>query len=236
MHSRKLLLLYIAIACFLSLAWFIPPMPRETLLQQLASFQALAQAKPVETALVFLVASTTLAYLAFPSMPIIYMAAGYYMDSVSGGVIVLVGSAFGGLGAFLLYRQHILRRPEASWKHHSPLKIWLTLLGLRLSPLVPAPLVNFLAAFFNASILQHMTTTLLGSAPLILFYVQIGRQGNELLYGQMPHWWHFSGFLIILAISSLLTAIGPWKSLLNEIKQLKDAAFASVAPSSRTSA
>jgi len=95
------------------------------------------------------------------------------------------------------------------------------LLGLRLSPLVPAPLVNFFAAIFNVSPLQYLTTSVLGSAPLVLFYAQIGQQGHHFLSGEPPHWQQFSGYLIILTLSTLLSAMGPWRSVLNELKQLK---------------
>jgi uncharacterized membrane protein YdjX (TVP38/TMEM64 family) len=100
-------------------------------------------------------------------------------------------------------------------------KVWLTLLGLRLSPIVPAPLVNFIAAIFDVSPLQYLTTSMLGGAPLILFYGQIGQQGHHLLSGETPHWQQFSGYLIILTLSTLLSAMGPWRSVLNKLKQLK---------------
>jgi uncharacterized membrane protein YdjX (TVP38/TMEM64 family) len=93
---------------------------------------------------------------------------------------------------------------------------------LRLSPLVPAPLVNFFAAIFYVSPLQYLTTSVLGSAPLILFYAQIGQQGHHFLSGETPHWRQFSGYLIILTLSTLLSAMGPWRSALKELKQLKD--------------
>jgi uncharacterized membrane protein YdjX (TVP38/TMEM64 family) len=236
MRNQKILFLYGAAVASLSLAYFISPISGGTLLQRLTGFEALAQANPVATALVFLAVSAALAYLAFPAMPLIYMAAGYCMDSFAGGAIVLLGSAFGALGAFILYREHMPRRPQTLANPRSQVKIWLTLLGLRLSPIVPAPLVNFFAAFYHVSPVQLMTTTLLGSAPLILFYSQLGRQGHELLSGAPPHFQQFSGYLVVLAISTLLSAMGPWKSFLNEIKHLKDEAAASLGLSSGASA
>jgi uncharacterized membrane protein YdjX (TVP38/TMEM64 family) len=142
------------------------------------------------------------------------------MEGLEGGATVLLGSTFGGLSAFLFYRKHI-QRPATPIAEQSAVKIWLTLLGLRLSPLVPAPLVNFMAAIFDVSPLQYLTTSILGGAPLVLFYAQIGQQGHHLLSGQTPHWQQFSGYLIILTLSTLLSAMGPWRSLLNEFKQLK---------------
>jgi uncharacterized membrane protein YdjX (TVP38/TMEM64 family) len=162
----------------------------------------MAHANPLVTALMFLVTSAVLAFLAFPSMPMICMAAGFYMDGFEGGATVLLGSAFGGLSAFLFYRKHI-QRPSAPLNQQSAVKLWLTLLGLRLSPL------------------QYLTTSVLGSAPLVLFYALIGQQGHHFLSGETPHWRQFSGYLIILTLSTLLSAMGPWRSVLNELKQLK---------------
>jgi uncharacterized membrane protein YdjX (TVP38/TMEM64 family) len=156
----------------------------------------------------------------------ICMAAGFYMDGFEGGAVVLLGSAFGGLSAFLFYRKHI-QRPSAPLKEQSAVKIWLTLLGLRLSPLVPAPLVNFFAAIFNVSPFQYLTTSVLGNAPLVLFYAQIGQQGHHFWSGETPHWQQFSGYLIILTLSTLLSAMGPWRSVLNELKLLKGSSGAS---------
>jgi uncharacterized membrane protein YdjX (TVP38/TMEM64 family) len=220
MRNYKPLIFYMSAVLFLSLAYFASPISREAVWQLFPGFEAMAHANLLVTALMFLVTSAVLAFLAFPSMPMICMAAGFYMDGFEGGVTVLLGSAFGGLAAFLFYRKHI-RRPSAPFNEQSAVKIWLTLLGLRLSPLVPAPLVNFFAAIFNVSPLQYLTTSVLGSAPLVLFYAQVGQQGHHFLSGGTPHWRQFSGYLIILTLSTVLSAMGPWKSVLNELKLLK---------------
>jgi len=220
MRSYKPLIVYMAAVMFLTLAYFASPISREAVWQVFPGLETMAHAHPLGTALLFLVTSTVLAFLAFPSMPMICIAAGFYMDGFDGGATVLLGSAFGGLSAFLFYRKHI-QRPNAPLNQQSAVKVWLTLLGLRLSPLVPAPLVNFIAAIFDVSPLQYLTTSMLGGAPLVLFYAQIGQQGHHLLSGETPHWQQFSGSLIILTLSTLLSAMGPWRSVLNELKQLK---------------
>ena len=220
MRSYKPLIVYMAAVMFLTLAYFASPISREAVWQVFPGLQTMAHAHPLGTALLFLVTSTVLAFLAFPSMPMICIAAGFYMDGFDGGATVLLGSAFGGLSAFLFYRKHI-QRPSATLNQQSAVKVWLTLLGLRLSPLVPAPLVNFIAAIFDVSPLQYLTTSMLGGAPLVLFYAQIGQQGHHLLSGETLHWQQFSGYLIILTLSTLLSAIGPWGSVLNKLKQLK---------------
>ena len=229
MHSYRSLIFYVAAVVVLSVAYFASPMSRETVWQLFPGTEAMAQANPLVAALVFLVASTVFAFLAFPSMPMIYMAAGFYMDGFGGAATVLLGSALGGLSAFLFYRKHI-RRPIAPLIQRSDRSIWLTLIGLRLSPLVPAPLVNFFAAVFDVSPLQYLTTSLLGSAPLVLFYWQVGQQGHELLSGGTLHWRQFSGYFLILVLSTLLSAMGPWRSVLNEFKQLKGSSRSGTLP------
>jgi uncharacterized membrane protein YdjX (TVP38/TMEM64 family) len=221
MHDCKSLIFYVAAALFLSLAYFASPISGETTWHLFPVFKTMAQANPLVTALMFAIASAVLAFLGFPSMPMIYMVAGFCMDGFAGGTAVLLGSAFGGLGAFLFYRKHIRLRPSVPINQQSAMINWLTLLGLRLSPLVPAPMVNFFAVVLRVSPLQCLTTGLLGSAPLVLFYAQIGQQGYQFLSGETPRWWQFSGYLVILAFSALLSAMGPWRSVLNELKQLR---------------
>jgi uncharacterized membrane protein YdjX (TVP38/TMEM64 family) len=228
MHYRSLIF-YIAAVVFLSLAFFVSPMSRETVWQLFPGTEAIAQANPLLTALTFLIVSTFLAFLAFPSMPMIYMAAGFYMDGYLGGATVLLGGAVGGVSAFLFYRKHI-RSPSASLAPQSVSNIWLTLIGLRLSPLVPAPLVNFFAAIFHVSPLQYLTTTLLGSAPLVLFYWQIGKQGHQFLSGGSLRWQQFSGYVVILILSTLMSAMGPWKSVLKELRKMKGSSSSSRLP------
>jgi uncharacterized membrane protein YdjX (TVP38/TMEM64 family) len=214
-------MVYLAAVMFLMLVYFASPISREAVWQVFPGLETMAHAHPLVTALLFLVTSTVLAFLAFPFMPMICMAAGFYMDGFAGGATVLLGSAFGGLRAFQFYRKHI-QYPRPPSNQQSAVKVWLTLLGLRLSPLVPAPLVNFIAALFDVSPLQYLTTSMLGGAPLVLFYAEIGQQGHHVLSGQTTHWQQFVGYLIVLTLSTLLTAMGPWRSALNELKQLKD--------------
>jgi uncharacterized membrane protein YdjX (TVP38/TMEM64 family) len=221
MHDYKPLIFYVAAALFLSLAYFASPISGDTAWHLFPGFKTMAQANPIVTALMFLIASAVLAFLGFPSMPMIYMAAGFFMDGFEGGADVLLGSTFGGLSAFLFYRKHIRRRPGAPSNRQSAMMNWLTLLGLRLSPLVPAPMVNFFAVVLRVSPLQCLTASLLGSAPLVLFYAQIGQQGYQFLSGETPHWWQFSGYLAILILSALLSAMGPWRSVLNELRQMR---------------
>jgi len=220
MRSNGLLLYLGAVAAAL-LGWCCCPLSGDDLLHELSAFDTRSEDNIVASALVFFVLSVVLAFLAFPSMPLVCVAAGYCLTPLWGGVVVVVGSALGGLGAFLLYRKHIPRRLRAPASRRQSLSLWLSLLGLRLSPLVPAPLVTFFAAFFGASALQFLVTTLLASAPLILFYGVVGEQGHNYRYGAPIEWWVFPGYIALIAASTLLSLLGPWRSFLNAIKKLR---------------
>jgi uncharacterized membrane protein YdjX (TVP38/TMEM64 family) len=221
MHDYKSLIFYMVAALFLSLVYFALPISGETARHLFPGLKTMAQANPLVTALIFLITSAALAFLGFPAMPVIYMAAGFCMGGFEGGAAVLLGGAFGGLIAFLFYRKHIRLGPSAPLNQQSAMINWLTLLGLRLSPLVPAPMVSFLAVVLHVSPLQCLTAGLLGGAPLVLFYAQIGQQGYQFLSGETLHWWQLSGYLVLLTFSAMLSAIGPWRSVLNELKQMR---------------
>lgn len=233
MQRFKGLILYAISAALILLLYYATPLSKGDLFDGLSSIETQVHENIFGASILFFLSSAVLTYFAFPSMPLVYMAAGYCLDSVSGGIIVWLGSAIGGLGAFLLYRKHIPHRHRLHPQQHSALKLWLALLGLRLSPIVPAPIVNFFAAFFSVSAIQYITTTLLGSAPLILFYELVGQQGHNYVYGEQIQWWHFSGYLAILAFSTFLSSLGPWRSFLTTIKRLKSEVFASMRQSAR---
>ena len=221
MRRYRPLILYAAMVVLLSLAWHFSPVDHHDVLRLLTPFERRVKAHIVETAVVFGVASALLAYFSFPAMPLVYIAAGYCLGALYGGLSVLLGSACGGFGAFLLYRKYIpdrFRRPSAA----RPLKIWLTLLGLRLSPVVPAPFVNCFAVFLEASSVQFLTTTILGCAPLILFYETMGHQGRGLLHGVQMEWKQIALYAAVLLISTLLSLLAPWRSFLAAVRHVKN--------------
>jgi uncharacterized membrane protein YdjX (TVP38/TMEM64 family) len=222
MRNYRPIIFYAAAVLVLALAYFASPLSREAVWQVFPGLEAMARANPLLTALMFLLSSTVLSFLAFPSMPMICIAAGFYMDGFAGCATVLLGSTLGGLSAFLFYRK-LMQRPAASLPPRSAMKAWLTLLGLRLSPVVPAPLMNFFATIFDVTPFQYMTASMLGGAPLVLFYAQLGQQGHHLLSGETPHWQQFSGYVVILALSTLLSAMGPWRSIPSKLKQINGA-------------
>lgn len=231
MLRSKWLALYLACVAIMLIAFYVFPASKIISIGNIEVFDNIIQNNSELSTIALFFISAILTYFAFPSMPVIYVATGYCINSLYGVGAVLFGSAFGGLGAFLLYRKHIPHRFRAPPKRQSSLKLWLTLLGLRLSPIVPAPLVNFVAAFFDASAAQYMTTTIVGSAPLIVFYNVVGAQGHHYVNGERIQWWYVGGYLAILAVSTFLSALGPWRSFLSAIKLLKNEVVTSIAQS-----
>jgi uncharacterized membrane protein YdjX (TVP38/TMEM64 family) len=230
MRHHKGLIFYLAAVLCLALAYLASLGSEGGAWQLFPGLGTMLEANAFITALMFLLISVALAFLAFPSMPMVYMAAGFYMDGLVGGATVLLGSAIGGFSAFLFYRKQIRHSLSTRLDQYSAFKLWLTLLGLRLSPLVPAPLANFFAAVLRVSPFQYLTTSLLGNAPLVLVYAQIGQQGHHFWSGTTPHWYEFSGYVIILIVSTLLSAFGPWRLVLNELKRLRESSELKAAP------
>src|SRR5258708_22923682 len=97
MRSYKPLIFYMSAVLFLSLAYFTSPISREAVWLLFPGFEAMAHANLLVTALMFLVTSAVLAFLAFPSIPMICMAAGLCIGGFEGGGPVLLPSPPGRL-------------------------------------------------------------------------------------------------------------------------------------------
>lgn len=229
MRRYRFLVLYACVVVALSVVYRFVPIAQDDVLRSLTFVEGRVGGHVAETATLFCLVSAILAYFSFPAMPLLYIAAGYCLGTLYGGLAVLLGSACGGFGAFLLYRKHIPARFHRPATAAQSAKMWMTLVGLRLSPIVPAPLVNSFAAILEVSPVQFITTTLIGSAPLIYFYEVMGQQGHGLLHGEPADWRQFIGYASILCISTILSLLGPWRSFLAAIRHVKDDIFAAMA-------
>jgi uncharacterized membrane protein YdjX (TVP38/TMEM64 family) len=222
MRNYKWISIYSFFVLALLVLAYYTPFVRENLLHWLLAVGSSGRVNYPEACVVFFFISAVLAFLAFPSMPLIYIAAGYCLGPSLGGFVSIIGSSLGAVCAFLLFREQISHRLQQLGGERHSTRIWLMLLGLRLSPIVPAVLVNLVAVLFNVSAMQHLLITAIGSAPLILFYAQLGQQGLDLLAGNALHWTQFSGYSLLIAVSSLLTFVGPWRPFLKSIEQLNE--------------
>lgn len=229
MRRYRALILYAAVVAGLSLAWRFSSIGHDDVLRSLDLVEGRVKGHLLETTALFGAASAVLAYFSFPAMPLVYIAAGYCLGAVYGGLAVLLGGTCGHFGAFLLYRRYIPERFRRLSSATRPVKTWMTLLGLRLSPVIPAPIVNGFAVLFEASFAQFLTTTILGSAPLILLYESMGHQGRGLLHGMPMEWTQIAAYAAVLLVSTLLSLLGPWRSLFAAARHMKVDALAAMA-------
>jgi len=100
-------------------------------------------------------------------------------------------------------------------------KIWLTLLGLRLSPLVPAPLVNFFAAIFDVSPLQYLTTRCVGQRATRPVLCTTRQQGHHFCPAKLRIGGNLGYCIDITYKLALCSAMVLGRSVLNELKLLK---------------
>jgi uncharacterized membrane protein YdjX (TVP38/TMEM64 family) len=121
----------------------------------------------------------------FPVMPFVAVAGiiGAVYGVWEGAVISLAGALLGATLIFALTRfgfrdwlqRYLDRHPkvreyEASFENHA----FVTILTLRLIPVVPAPLVNILSGMSRVPWLTFLLATLIGKLPSILVFTFIG--------------------------------------------------------------
>ncbi|MDE2364670.1 MAG: hypothetical protein KGM42_18490 [Hyphomicrobiales bacterium] len=222
MRRYRVLGVYFLVAVLLSAAYRFAGWTETDIVRALAATQLSVKAHALEASVVFAIGSALLTYFSFPAMPVVYIAAGYCLDAYIGAAALLIGSATGALGAFLLYRAHVPTRFCHHGEELGGAKMWLTLAGLRLSPIVPAPLVNFFAVFVRAGPVMFLVTTIVGSAPLVLFYEIVGQQGRSLLFGGQANWRELSVYGLLLVVSTALSYLGPWRSFLRSLRNIKN--------------
>ena len=220
MRRHKWLMMYAAVAIALLVVCQFSPLTKGAMFQALGALDAELKSNFIQVASLLFLGSGVLAFLAFPSMPLIYVAAGYMLPAFHGSAIVLLGSVLGGLGAFLLYRRNIPRRLRLPRHECSAAKMWFALLGLRLSPIVPASMVNIVAAVSDVSVLSYVSTTLVGSAPLIAFYEAIGHEGRHFAYDGQISFLQALAYVSVLTFSTCLSALAPWRSFLRTVEGL----------------
>ena len=221
MHDHKSLIFYLAAALFLSLAYFALPISGGDGWHLFPGLKAMAQAiRSSHRADVFdHIHRSFVSGLSRHAGDL--HGGGFLLGEFGGGACGAARQRLWRVGRVFILSEAHSTTSQCSIKSTVRHENWLTLLGLRLSPLVPAPMVNFLAVVLHVSPLQCLTAGLLGGAPLVVFYAQIGQQGHQFLSGETLHWWQFSGYLVILTFGALLSAMGPWRSVLNELKRLK---------------
>ncbi|MFN4090569.1 MAG: TVP38/TMEM64 family protein [Alphaproteobacteria bacterium] len=159
-----------------------------TLQRHSGDLVALAEARPVPSALVFVVLYAAVAGLSLPVGALMTVAAGLLFGPVLGTALAVVGATAGATLAFLAARhivgphasgrvEEALRRMDAGFRRNA----FNYLLALRLMPLVPFWLLNLATAFAGVRVGTFVAATALGIMPATLVFALVGNGLGSLM-------------------------------------------------------
>ncbi len=178
-----LLLLYGLPLVLFFYQWLINDFSIDVLLEYKGFFLHLKNIHPVLMPMVFFGCYSMLVALSIPIIPVLNVLAGYLFGSLFGALVASVGVVSGSYLLFLFsrYTARGLRvpLPQRSLLAPDSGHNFFLLFFLRLSPVVPAPLISVGAAVVGIKDRLFLGATFLGSFPLLLVYAMIGRHlGN----------------------------------------------------------
>lgn len=144
------------------------------------------------------------------------IAAGYLFGLVPSFAVSLIAATTGATLAFLLSR-HLLARICERWLLVHPVMAatersitdqgWLVVFLLRLSPIIPSHLLNYLCGITHITARQYISATLIGKTPLIFMLSYAGalapratQQVDTINYAHLS----------ILVVGLLFTALACW--------------------------
>lgn len=208
--AGRRLLLFASIITIALLGWHFLPLQSwtDTFLTTLERLGPLA---PAIYATVYIVATLVL----FPLAPLA-IGAGYVLGLQQAFVVTLTAATLGAVLAFLISR-HWLNRPCHQWlqpypafvatQHSIAAQGWLIVFLLRLSPIIPSHVLNYLCGISDIPLRHYLLATLFGKAPLIFLLSYIGAAAARTLDGGTP-----SGYLHLLlyGLGLLLTLLACW--------------------------
>lgn len=171
-----------------------------------ARFKQLGTYAPVLFVALFVVALT----LGFPGN-VLAIVGGTVFGLIWGTILSLFGSTFGAMGAFWLARYLLHDRANQHFNDHPVLQRlnrsiarypFTFVLAVRLTPLSPFSLVNFLFGLTPINLKTYTIATFLGLIPLTFAYSWLGVSGNTALRGgdRLP-------FILALAFMTLLSIL-----------------------------
>jgi uncharacterized membrane protein YdjX (TVP38/TMEM64 family) len=183
------------LACALGIAWWTTTAPGAVFdaawwAQQASRLLAWQQQSPALFLAGFMLLFVLLSALALPGCGALSLLAGSAYGTLAGTLLVGLASTCGALLAFLVARHwarervqrrlgHRLQRLETLVARHGTLG----LLGLRLLPVLPYPLLNPLLGLSRMSVRAFFWTSLVGLTLGSLPYVWAGQSLHSLLQG-----------------------------------------------------
>ncbi len=217
MKYQKLLLFSLALVVLLSVAWF---MPVADWLRELLQWST---NNPKTAWLVFIMMYVIVALLMFPAI-FLTLAAGAMFGVVAGSLLVSFASLLGALAAFGAGRtiarsqmqRLVNRHPKfAALERAIRKKGFLMVFLIRLSPLFPYVLQNYLFSVSSIRWRDYAVATWLGMLPAIVMYVSIGAAAKNLaaifngeaVAGGTGQWLFIAGLLVTMVIIVMITRI-----------------------------
>ncbi len=161
---------------------------QSTVRDWLLSAVALAQSLGTIGLLVFALLYVATTVLALPASPL-SLAAGLLYGPYQGGVLVFASSLGGAVAAFVLARSWLRPWVESRYGDSMAFRIIAErtkaqgaklVFLLRLSPLVPFSILNYVLGLTSVSLRGYVVASALGTVPGILLYTHLGASLNSL--------------------------------------------------------
>ncbi len=139
---------------------------------------------------------------------VLVMAGGVWFGLAAGTAWSVLGATLGAIAAFGMARSVGHDWVDRRWGHHPRWHRWRdpirrspfrTILLLRLAPIAPFNVLNFVLGLFPVALPTYALATLIGILPGTLAYTWLGTAGH--------HWLHGNGTWEILAALALLTVL-----------------------------
>lgn len=176
-HPLRLLLAAALLLSALFFAWYFLPLQYWSLVF-LTALRGLGDVALIVYAVIYIIATLIMVPLA----PLA-IGAGYLFGLYTSFAVTLAAATIGAVAAFLLSRrllastfQRVLRPHPvlAATEHSIAEQGWLVVFLLRLSPVIPSHLLNYLCGITTIPAWHYIIATLLGKAPLIFLLSYIG--------------------------------------------------------------
>jgi signal transduction histidine kinase/uncharacterized membrane protein YdjX (TVP38/TMEM64 family) len=155
----------------------------EALRARRAELAQFVQAHPLGAPLLYIGTFVVVVALSLPGALIMTLTGGLLFGVVLGTAAALAGACTGAVLIFLVARSTlgaalrrrirpdgVVARMEAEVRRHA----FSYILSLRLMPVVPFPLVNFVSGFVKMPLSTYLAATLLGIIPSTLIYTSVG--------------------------------------------------------------
>ena len=214
--TRKRLFLIVFVLAFLSLVWFSEPgryLTFENLKQNREMLQHFVNEHYLESVLIFILIFISTAFI-IPGAIIVSVAGGLFYGVLMGTLYINIGSTVGATMAFLAARyligQWVQKRYHAQMgtfnreidRHGTNY-----LITLRIVPVLPFFMVNYLAGLTRISTKKFFLTTSVGMIPGSLVYTFAGRQFSAITSPEDISSPQLIIALVLLGIFALLPVI-----------------------------